>query len=174
MDPDEVEPIKVSARAPISLERPVGDEKGSEFGQFMPMNTPIPRTSPQCKSSPTRAVRGAREAQLPRAARDRASLRDRRWRPVHTRRGRAHVQHHARADPPNREPLPQAAPIPPRGREAPRRRRNSCSARVTPASRTPAPNRSVSLAASRRRGSVRRSPADNFMPIGRCIGTQDR
>jgi RNA polymerase primary sigma factor len=34
-DPDEVEAIKVSARAPISLERPVGDEEGSELGQFI-------------------------------------------------------------------------------------------------------------------------------------------
>jgi RNA polymerase primary sigma factor len=35
MEPDEIEAIKVSARAPISLERPVGDEEGSEFGQFI-------------------------------------------------------------------------------------------------------------------------------------------
>ena len=35
LDPDEVEAIKLSARAPISLEKPVGDEEGSEFGQFI-------------------------------------------------------------------------------------------------------------------------------------------
>jgi len=34
MEPDEVEAIRVSARAPISLE-PVGDAEGSEFGQFI-------------------------------------------------------------------------------------------------------------------------------------------
>jgi RNA polymerase primary sigma factor len=33
--PQEVEEIKRSARAPISLEKPVGDEDGSEFGQFI-------------------------------------------------------------------------------------------------------------------------------------------
>jgi RNA polymerase primary sigma factor len=33
--PDEVESIRRSARAPISLEKPVGDEDQSEFGQFI-------------------------------------------------------------------------------------------------------------------------------------------
>jgi RNA polymerase primary sigma factor len=35
IEPDEVEAVKLSARAPISLEKPVGDEDGSEFGQFI-------------------------------------------------------------------------------------------------------------------------------------------
>jgi RNA polymerase primary sigma factor len=35
IDPDEVDSIKRSAQAPISLEKPVGDEDGSEFGQFI-------------------------------------------------------------------------------------------------------------------------------------------
>ncbi len=35
IDPGEVQAIKRSARAPISLERPVGDDEGSEFGQFI-------------------------------------------------------------------------------------------------------------------------------------------
>jgi RNA polymerase primary sigma factor len=35
IDPDEVESIKRSAQAPISLEKPVGDEQESEFGQFI-------------------------------------------------------------------------------------------------------------------------------------------
>jgi RNA polymerase primary sigma factor len=35
IDPREVEGIKLSARAPISLEKPVGDDEGSEFGQFI-------------------------------------------------------------------------------------------------------------------------------------------
>jgi RNA polymerase primary sigma factor len=35
IDPDEVVPIKRSAQAPISLEKPVGDEQESEFGQFI-------------------------------------------------------------------------------------------------------------------------------------------
>ncbi len=35
IEPGEVHAIKASARAPISLEKPVGDEDGSEFGQFI-------------------------------------------------------------------------------------------------------------------------------------------
>jgi RNA polymerase primary sigma factor len=35
VDPEEVEALKRSARAPISLEKPVGDEDGAEFGQFI-------------------------------------------------------------------------------------------------------------------------------------------
>jgi len=35
IEPDEVESIKRSAQAPISLEKPVGDEQESEFGQFI-------------------------------------------------------------------------------------------------------------------------------------------
>ncbi len=35
IDPDKVESIKRSAQAPISLQTPVGDERESEFGQFI-------------------------------------------------------------------------------------------------------------------------------------------
>src|ERR1700722_7012005 len=35
IEPDEVEAIKFSARTPISLEKPVGDEEEAEFGQFI-------------------------------------------------------------------------------------------------------------------------------------------
>jgi RNA polymerase primary sigma factor len=35
IDPREVEAVKLSARAPISLEKPVGDDGQSEFGQFI-------------------------------------------------------------------------------------------------------------------------------------------
>ena len=35
IDVDEVEQIKRSAQAPVSLEKPVGDEEESEFGQFL-------------------------------------------------------------------------------------------------------------------------------------------
>ena len=35
LEPEEVEAVKRSARAPISLEKPVGDEEQSEFGQFI-------------------------------------------------------------------------------------------------------------------------------------------
>jgi len=35
IEPEEVDSIKRSARAPVSLEKPVGDEEESEFGQFI-------------------------------------------------------------------------------------------------------------------------------------------
>jgi RNA polymerase primary sigma factor len=35
IDPEEVEAVKRSAQAPISLDKPVGDEQESEFGQFI-------------------------------------------------------------------------------------------------------------------------------------------
>ncbi|MGZ6623934.1 MAG: sigma-70 family RNA polymerase sigma factor, partial [Solirubrobacteraceae bacterium] len=35
IEPEQVESIKRSAQAPISLEKPVGDEEESEFGQFI-------------------------------------------------------------------------------------------------------------------------------------------
>jgi RNA polymerase primary sigma factor len=35
MDPEEIDSIRRSAQAPISLEKPVGDEEGAEFGQFI-------------------------------------------------------------------------------------------------------------------------------------------
>jgi RNA polymerase primary sigma factor len=35
IDPEEVDSIKHSTQAPISLEKPVGDEEGSELGQFI-------------------------------------------------------------------------------------------------------------------------------------------
>jgi len=35
IDPEEIDSIKRSAQAPISLEKPVGDEEESEFGQFI-------------------------------------------------------------------------------------------------------------------------------------------
>jgi RNA polymerase primary sigma factor len=35
IEPDEVDSIKRSAQAPVSLEKPVGDEEESEFGQFI-------------------------------------------------------------------------------------------------------------------------------------------
>ena len=35
IEPEEVDSIKRSAQAPVSLEKPVGDEEGSEFGEFI-------------------------------------------------------------------------------------------------------------------------------------------
>ena len=86
IEPEEVESIKRSAQAPISLEKPVGDEEQSEFGQFI---------ADEQAESPVRARRGAPdqggsarsagEPQLPRASRARAALRARRRAPAHTR-----------------------------------------------------------------------------------------
>jgi RNA polymerase primary sigma factor len=56
IDPDEVDSIKRSARAPISLEKPVGDAEESEFGQFI--------ADEQAESPYDRAVENLREDAL--------------------------------------------------------------------------------------------------------------
>jgi RNA polymerase primary sigma factor len=56
IDPEEVDSIKRSARAPISLEKPVGDEEESEFGQFI--------ADEQAESPYERAVENLREDAL--------------------------------------------------------------------------------------------------------------
>ena len=57
------------------------------------------------------AARGAGEPLLPRAPRARAPLRARRRAPAHPGRGRPDVQRHPRADPPDREPVAEEAPV---------------------------------------------------------------
>ncbi|MFL5976903.1 MAG: sigma-70 family RNA polymerase sigma factor, partial [Solirubrobacterales bacterium] len=42
IEPEEVESIKRSAQAPVSLEKPVGDEEESEFGHFLADSAPLP------------------------------------------------------------------------------------------------------------------------------------
>src|ERR1700684_2177395 len=64
---------------------------------------------------------GAREPQLPRTARARAALWPRRRAPTDARRGRQDVQRDPRADPPDREPVFEEAPVAGRGTEAQRR-----------------------------------------------------
>ena len=63
IDPREVEAVKLSARAPISLEKPVGDEEQSEFGQFRSAlavrrvrraNSPIEMNGPAASSGTSR------------------------------------------------------------------------------------------------------------------------
>ena len=56
MEPEEVDSITRSARAPISLEKPVGDEEESEFGQFI--------ADDQAESPYERAVETLREEAL--------------------------------------------------------------------------------------------------------------
>ena len=123
IEPDEVESIKRSAQAPVSLEKPVGDEEESEFGQFIAderAESPYERAAEILTKEAL--ARGAREPVLPRAPRARAPLRARRRAPADAGRGRAHVQRHPRADPPDREPVAEEAAVAGRGAEAPRRR----------------------------------------------------
>ena len=123
IDPEEVDSIKRSAQAPVSLEKPVGDEEESEFGQFIAderAESPYERAAEILDQGSV--ARSAGEPLLPRAPRPRAAVRARRRAPAHARRGRADVQRHARAHPPDREPVAQEAPEPRRGAEAPRRR----------------------------------------------------
>ena len=54
IEPDEVDSIKRSAQAPVSLEKPVGDEEESEFGQFIADERAESPTSAPRRSSPRR------------------------------------------------------------------------------------------------------------------------
>ena len=123
IEPEEVESIKRSAQAPVSLEKPVGDEEESEFGQFIADER---AESPYERAAEILTKEALREAlenlSLPRAPRARAALRPRRRASPHARRGRADVQRHPRADPPDREPVAEEAAVSGRGAEAPRRR----------------------------------------------------
>src|SRR5450631_3064758 len=69
IDPEEIDSIKRSARAPISLEKPVGDGEESEFGQFI--------ADEQAESPYERAVENLREDAL-RNALENLSYRERR------------------------------------------------------------------------------------------------
>jgi RNA polymerase primary sigma factor len=69
LDPEEVDTIKRSARAPISLEKPLGDEDGSEFGQLI--------ADDQAESPYDRAVESLTKQALRRAL-DSLSYRERR------------------------------------------------------------------------------------------------
>jgi RNA polymerase primary sigma factor len=69
IEPEEIDSIKRSARAPISLEKPVGDGEESEFGQFI--------ADEQAESPYERAVENLREDAL-RNALENLSYRERR------------------------------------------------------------------------------------------------
>ena len=82
IEPEEVDSIKRSAQAPISLEKPMGDEEQSEFGQLIARRTK--RSLPRARrGDPDHggAARRAREPLLSRASRARAALRPRRRAP---------------------------------------------------------------------------------------------
>ena len=132
IEPEEVDSIKRSAQAPVSLEKPVGDEEESEFGQFIAdekAESPFERAADMLTKEALK--RGPREPLLPRAPRARAALRARRRAPADPRRGRPHLQRHPRADPPDREPVAEEAAVAGRSAEAARSRVGS--ARAAPA-----------------------------------------
>ena len=123
IDPEEVDSIKRSAQAPVSLEKPVGDEEESEFGQFIADEKAESPVRPGRGPADQRGAEGgAGEPLLPRAPRARAPLRARRRAPADPGRGRPHLQRHPRADPPDREPEPEKAPVSRRGAETARGR----------------------------------------------------
>ena len=109
LHPEEVDQIRRSAQTPISLEKPVGDEDESEFGHFLTDETaPLPDELAE-ETLRNEALRSILKSLSTRAARARAALRPRRRAAADARRGRPHVQRHARADPPDREPGPEEA-----------------------------------------------------------------
>ena len=107
---EEVEQIRRSAQAPVSLEKPVGDEEESEFGHFLTDDTaPLPdevaeielRKATLLRILETLSHRERRVLELRYGLERRA--------PADARRGRPDVQRHARADPADREPEPEEA-----------------------------------------------------------------
>ena len=120
---EEVESIRRTSQTPVSLEKPVGDEEESEFGQFLEdQHTPLPDEAADTAFRAAALSKCLGCAELPRASRARAALRAERRAAVHARRGRPHVPGDARADPPDREPGPEEAPRARRLAEAQRRR----------------------------------------------------
>ena len=130
IEPEEVESIKRSAQAPVSLEKPVGDEEESEFGQFIADER---AESPYERAAEILTKEALREALENLSYRERRVLELRyglgRRASAHAGRGRADVQRHPRADPPDREPVAEEAAVAGRGAEAPRRRLVSASGR---------------------------------------------
>jgi len=141
IEPGEVDSIKRSAQAPISLQKPVGDEKQSEFGQLI--------ADEQAESPYERAVEiltkeALREALESLSYRERCVLELRYGLGGERTRtldevGRA--QPHARARPPNREPVAQEAPDPPRSSARRRRDRFRLMRRAGSGHRTWTPSR---------------------------------
>ena len=123
MTVEEVESIRRTSQTPVSLEKPVGDEEESEFGQFLEdEHTPPPDEAADTAFRAAALDQVPRRAQLSRAPRARAPLRPERRAAVHARRGRPRVPGDPRADSPDREPGPEEAPCAGGLAEAPRRR----------------------------------------------------
>jgi RNA polymerase primary sigma factor len=94
IDPEEVDSIKRSAQAPVSLEKPVGEEDDSAFGQLIADER---AQSPYDRAAETLSKGGAAwgtwEPLPARAARAGVALRPRRNAAVDAGRGRPHVQY---------------------------------------------------------------------------------
>src|SRR5204862_706053 len=110
--PEEVESIKRSAQAPISLEKPVGDDEQAEFGQLI--------AGEQAESPYDLAVELLTKEAL-RAALENLGYRERRVLELRYGLGDQHprtlddvarVQRHPRADPPSRNPIAQETATP--------------------------------------------------------------
>ena len=121
IEPDEVDSIKRSAQAP-DQPREAGRRRGGV--RVRPVHR---RRAGRVAVRPRRrdpdqgvAARGAGEPELSRAPRARVALRPRRGAPPHAGRGGPHVQRHARAHPPDREPVAEEAAEPRRSAEAAR------------------------------------------------------
>ena len=121
---EEIESIKRSAQAPVSLEQPVGDEEESEFGQFI---------ADERAESPYEHAAETLTNEALRDALEKLSYRERRVLELRYGLGGEHprtldevgsgVQRHARADPANRESVAEKASVARGGAEAARHSR---------------------------------------------------
>ena len=122
MSVEEVESIRRTSQAPVSLEKPVGDDDESEFGHFIEDETaPLPDEAADTAFRDRGADEVPRVPERPRASRARAALRPERRAAANARRGRPRLQRDARADPADREPGPEEAAGARRVAEAQRR-----------------------------------------------------
>ena len=110
LTPDEVEQIRRSSQAPVSLGE-AGRRRRGVGVRALPdrRERAAARRGRRGRAAQGDADPRPRNAEPARAACARAALRAQRRAPVHARRGRPRVQRHPRADPPDREPEPEEA-----------------------------------------------------------------
>ena len=120
IDPEEVDSIKRSAQAPVSLEKPVGDEDEVELGQLVADEravSPYERAAATPQRGAGRRARASATGNVACSSCATASA----GASTDARRGRRHVQRDARADPADREPVAEEAAVSRGGSKAPRR-----------------------------------------------------
>ena len=121
MTADEVREILRMAQAPISLEKPIGEDEESELGDFVRDESRGHAVRHRDAQPAPRGHRaGPRIAARARAPRDRAPLRPHGRPPAHARGSRARLRRHARAHPPDREQHAEEARDAAGGPEPPR------------------------------------------------------